>query len=100
MPSLAAWSMVSPQSIERSPEEPTDRAFVEPMMISLPGMGLAVLCIYAGTALALTRRIIGQFDRWLDRPPLSPMPAMRAGPGGAIGKTWRPGDRTAGRDGL
>jgi hypothetical protein len=50
------------------------------MTIFLAGMILSVLCIYAASTLALTRRIVGQFDRWLDRPPLSRMPATKPVP--------------------
>jgi hypothetical protein len=80
MPSLVAWSMISPRSFETAWRTIRTPAVLPPMKIFLAGMILSVLCIYAVSALALTRRIVGQFDRWLDRPPLSRMRATKPVP--------------------
>jgi ABC-type transport system involved in multi-copper enzyme maturation permease subunit len=77
MPSLAAWSTVPSQTFERLWKIILDRGVIQPLLAIL---GTSVLGLYATTALALTRRITGQFDRWLDRPPLSRLPAMKPAP--------------------
>jgi ABC-type transport system involved in multi-copper enzyme maturation permease subunit len=71
MPTLAGWSLVSPRSFDSAWGAARAMASLPPIRIFLAGMTLSVLCIYAASALALTRRIVGHFDRWLDRPPLS-----------------------------
>jgi hypothetical protein len=67
--------LLSPRTVEwawatsRSPNFP-------PELWSLfIGLALCVPFVFAGSALALRRRIIGELDHWLDRRPVSPMPA-------------------------
>jgi ABC-type transport system involved in multi-copper enzyme maturation permease subunit len=71
LPSLSAWSMVPGQAFERF------RKLIDPVGDIPPSLllGPAVLVLYAAIALALKMRIMGQFDRWLDRPPLSGTPS-------------------------
>src|SRR5262249_51830258 len=76
MPSLAAWSMVPTQTFEQL-WSIIDRGVNEPPLAIL---GTSVLGLYAATALTITRRINGQCDRCLDRPPPSRPPAMNAAP--------------------
>jgi ABC-type transport system involved in multi-copper enzyme maturation permease subunit len=72
MPSLSAWSLVPGQIFGARFWKLIDgTGFTPPSSL----FGPAVLFLYAAVALALTRRIIGQFDRWLDRPPLSNTPS-------------------------
>ena len=79
MPSLSAWSMAPRKLVNQAwaiASEEVDPA-ATPWILS--GIGLGLLLLYAGIALALTIRIVSRFDRWLDRPPLAsedkPVPA-------------------------
>jgi ABC-type transport system involved in multi-copper enzyme maturation permease subunit len=80
MPTMAAHAMISPESLAGAWTTLTTRAWIPPIMIFLGGMILAIVCIYAGAALALERRIIGELDRWLDLPPPPRMPATGVAP--------------------
>lgn len=80
MPSFAAWSMISPRDFERWRTFASMDDAPATVWYILGGIGLAGLFIYAGTALALTWRILRQFDHWLDRPPLSSKPAIEPAP--------------------
>jgi hypothetical protein len=80
MPSLAAEAMIAPRTFDGGWRTLTTWAWVPPMVTFLGGLILSVVCIYAATALALSRRILGELDRWLDSPPPSRMPATGVAP--------------------
>ena len=80
MPSLSAWSM-APSRLVNQAWAIAERELGAPVNgWLLGGVGLGVLLLYAGAATALTIRIVRQFDRWLDRPPLSVSPEPRPEP--------------------
>ena len=90
MPSLAAWSMFSPRTVQQASEIVTTsggRSLGDWIPV---GFGLILVLIYAVTALALTWRIVRRFDRWLDRPPLTkesrPHPSSDTDPEGSGGR--------------
>jgi DHA2 family multidrug resistance protein len=77
LPSLSAWSMFSTKSLDEAWKVATTPGGPAAIGVILTGIVLGVVFIYAGTALALTWRVVGEFDRWLDRPPLQKTAAPR-----------------------
>lgn len=70
LPTFPAWAMVSGPMIDRAWDVARTPSGPAPIGWLLAGLVVGGLFIYAGTALALSRRILLHFDRWLDRPPL------------------------------
>ena len=62
LPTFPAWSMIPPVRFVRWWSFVTSDGVPPVILAVVGGFGLAGVCIYAGTALALTRRIIDQFD--------------------------------------
>jgi ABC-type transport system involved in multi-copper enzyme maturation permease subunit len=75
LPSIPAWSMIPPGRFTRWWSFTTDGMPPTILLWIVGGFGLAGVCVYAGTALALSRRIIDQ----LDGSPLSRASHPRAG---------------------
>jgi ABC-type transport system involved in multi-copper enzyme maturation permease subunit len=69
MPSYVAWSMASPESIDRLWSSVKAPNAPPAVLASFVSMGVGLFAIYMATALALTRRITGQLDHWLERMP-------------------------------
>src|SRR5262249_40743977 len=80
MPWLSGWSMVSPKTVEQVWGVLSTRGVAGTIWWVLIGIGLGVVFVYVGTAMALTRRIIGELDQWLNRKPASPSPRRGAAP--------------------
>ncbi len=76
MPSISAWAMISPEQFSACWTVATTGSLPARAWWIIGGIGLGILFIYVGTAIALTWRILRHFDHWLDRPPLSASPAI------------------------
>ncbi len=68
MPALAAWSLALPNAAVTA----WRAIWMDPVaLLNYPRLPLLVFLGYAGAAAGMTFWIARQFDRWLDRPPVS-----------------------------